>query len=158
MRHYYCREKQFLADIMTNILLENDHPIARSGFCQLISSDPELKKKFVVTVLDTADWSTIKPPQILLLAVNHKSNFSPFFAVLKKLRSKPKLIIHFDETEFDAVVQLLQFGVSGLVSQRSGTLELVNCLRQVSKNGSYICQRSAKKILTRFRIRQRKGR
>lgn len=143
---------------MINILFANDQPIAVNGFQHLINEDPELKKSFAVKGLKTKDLSMVRSTDIIFLALNHRSDFSSIFNELKELSSKPKLIIYFDENEFSIVMSLLRYGLSGLVSQRSASWELVNCLRQVSENGSYICRRSAQKVFEYFRIRRRKDR
>lgn len=124
----------------TKVIIADDHKMIREGIKQLLELNDE------ISVIDMASdgeecISLVKKrnADILLLDINMPvKNGLETLEEIKKLKINIKVIILTVHNEVDYLLRAIEIGANGYVLKDAGATELINAIKIVMNDGSYI--------------------
>ncbi len=125
---------------MINVLLVDDHELARTGIEALLNDAEDITVAGVAKSGEEAiDAIATRPVDVVLMGVN-MPGIDGIEACRKILQDNPdvKIITLFVNTDGPIPPQLLKLGVLGFVSKESPVNEMVNAIRKVMTGDRYL--------------------
>jgi DNA-binding NarL/FixJ family response regulator len=129
-----------MTKMKTKVIIADDHKMIREGIKQLLELNDE------ISVIDMASdgeecISLVKKrnADILLLDINMPvKNGLETLEEIKKLKINIKVIILTVHNEVDYLLRAIEIGANGYVLKDAGATELINAIKIVMNDGSYI--------------------
>jgi two-component system, NarL family, invasion response regulator UvrY len=122
------------------ILIVDDHPIVREGFKQLLANERDMivggeanSVQEAMAQLQAQTWDVV----VLELALPDQSGLD-LLSYIAHLPAAPPVLVLTVYAEAQYALRLLQMGVTGYLTKRTGSQELITALRRVANRQRYI--------------------
>jgi DNA-binding NarL/FixJ family response regulator len=132
------------------VLLADDHAVLRDGLKALVNAQPDME---VVGEADNGRTACLKSrellPDVVVMDISMpEMNGAQATKRLKELCPQIKVLALTAHEDKGYLRHLIEAGASGFVLKRAATLELIQAIRVVATNGSYIDPTLAGEVLS----------
>lgn len=134
-----------------SLVIADDHPLILAGIATLIEAEPELVLLGQATDADGAveQYERLRP-DVLLVDLNMPGGGLEAIARVRARHPDAKIVILTTYEGDEDVHRGLAAGASGYLLKQSGFEEIVDCVRQVLRQGRYLPPRLAEKLAARI--------
>lgn len=139
-----------MTKVMTTVMLVDDHPIVRAGFCRLLESTEEIR-----VVAEAGDGETgcqlyqTHTPDVVIMDLNMPGGIDGFETIRRIIARNPnaRILVFSMHTNTTLIQRALELGATGYITKNCAAKNIIEAVLSVKTGKAYIDPKLASSMI-----------